>query len=293
MPMTDETVADDTTTDETEEGAAEEQPETDVAAAAPDAAAAAEARETRRERRANAFAEMKREAAESRAALDAERQERQRLAEQFAEMRGRMDAQRDAGPKPEDVEKDRLKAIRGEIEEQLRLCSEGKATMDRYHDLEEERQEIIASRNARKAWQENEKNRPDPRVEAARSSLEEQFPWLATHPQARQTADGYINLLAAKGSDPRSMATWKAACALAAKDWKLGGGGSVPSDGQKKRYGGVSGNEGQGGGGESTSGRMSEEDKKIAEARYGDLSPEQAHAKWQKKIGSKMAQKTA
>lgn len=117
------------------------------------------------------------------------------------------------------------------------------------------------------------------------------FPWLRTNVQARNETDMLIDSMVRDGY-PNTYQTFKAAAAQVAQANGLGG-RAAPNGAARQRFAGVGAGEGDGGSSSPRTVKMGDHERRMAEARYPELSAEQAHAKWARDIGSKLPQKNA
>lgn len=273
--------------DDTEESGAETQETT------------SEDRPSRKERRANKLAEANRaasEASELRRELAEERAARQRHAEELAEMRGQLNArQQQDKPDPFDG---KLKELREKRNRHLAASAtaaskeHAERELDAYHEALEEIDELRGERRQSKNGQERQQQ-PDYTQVAQKMALESEFPWLASNKAARTMADGYVNVLVGKGR-PMGMATYKEACALAAKDLGLGGtGGQSNGKGRFSVPSGRTGASGEAGSSSFSANDMTRQQEALAEQLYNHLPKEQAHAKWARDVYPKTVKQTA
>lgn len=166
--------------------------------------------------------------------LEQERQERERLAVELAEIRGRLAAQPSSAPA----------AAQGPDPDQARLEALEKRRIERYAandwDSASEAEREIYRITARREWKEMQKSAPQQQApDPTQWVLASEFPWLTSNNNARRAADGWINILTAKG-EPDNIETYRKACRMAANDLNLTRGPLPPTTGaQRQLYGGT------------------------------------------------------
>jgi hypothetical protein len=253
---------------------------------------------TRKERKAATWQELKAKASRAdalEAQIAADRAERQRLAEQVAELRGRTNAIQES-QRPQNTVTDRVKALREEANQHLRVINESKdpatqaRALEAYYDAQDKINDVRDDARWQQRRQEIGQSMPDVAVAASRSALENDHPWLATNEAARSAAIGYEQILLAKGK-PASITTTREALAMAARDFGIGG-QSAPTDASRRKFALPSGGDGEGaGGGTQRTVPMTDGLKKLAEARYPHLEASAAHSKWATDVGQKLAKR--
>lgn len=188
--------------------------------------------------------------------LGEERLQRERIDRELAELRGRQQASdqfRQQSPAADPYE-GRLKELKTKAQMHLSASAQAKdpATaqreLDAYHEALDAASDVRAERMFDKRKGEFTANQPDVDAIGMKTTLAAEYPWLRSNQKAVQAADGYLNILLAQGK-PDDLNTFREACALSAKDFKLGG-HEKPNPQQKQRYAGVPGNNGGGGEGD-------------------------------------------
>lgn len=257
------------------------------------------ARTERRNNRAREHNAARAEAAEARRALEVERGERQRLSEQMAEMRGQQQAmlyqQRQAQGDPYE---NHIASLEEAAERHLNAAAtattaeQAKASMKEYHKALRQAATAEARRDMAGEIQKYDRSRPDPETAGMKVTLSSEFPWLPSNENARRAADGYIGVLVAKGR-PNNIATYREACAMAARDFRLGGTPERASESRRAAYSGVSGRNGAGAEGTHLQFASGDGDKlrKMAAMRYPELDADAAYKKWQTNVGPRLARK--
>lgn len=264
-----------------------------------------EDRTTRREKRAQRTASYKEQ--QTRAA-DAERRfaaadaERQRLSEAIAELRGRTEAMQRAQyqtqPDPHEAQ---VSALEAKAQRHLAAAANAKdpatatAEMTEYNKALRSASVMEARRELQGDMQRMARSMPDPAQAGMKVALEADYPWLAGNEAARNAADAYIALLISRDKRPSNLATFREACALAAKDFGLGGAVERPSEARRAAYNGISARNGAGGDDGRTQLQMSGKDaealRKMAAFRYPALDAEDAYKKWLREHGPALARK--
>lgn len=252
-----------------------------------------EPRQTRRERRAARVdvESARREADEYKRSLETERQERERLAREVAEMRGYLQHQQSQQADPFDGQ---IQKLREKAEKHLEAAASAanqeasRRELRAYQETQEEIGELKAERRAQGLVQKQLQEQPNAEEQAIKVSIASEFPWVIHNAKARQTADGYRWAMLGQGK-PDTLATFRAACAMAAKDHGLGGNGTATTDKQRAAYSGVHGGEAGGSNGsESRRLEWSEDYAVMAQAAYPHLDPAKAKAEWLKNAGPKI-----
>jgi hypothetical protein len=211
-------------------------------------------RQSRKDRRGAWLQETRRKAAEAedlRKKWEESERQRQEQAQQIAELRGRFEqSQQQRQQSQEDPYEARLTDLRSRSAAHLAASAAAqdkevaKRELQAYHEAQEAIADLRAERTFARRQAEFAANMPDPEVAGVKVTLGAEFPWLQNNAAARQAADGYINILLSKGR-PDNIATYREACALAAKDFSLGG-QEKPTEQQRARYNGVPAKEGAG-----------------------------------------------
>lgn len=275
-------------------------------APASDSGATPEQRATRRERREER-ARTHKEALQAAATADARLAEFQvrerRMQEQIAELRGRTEQmQRQQAAAAGDPYDKAVADLEERAARHLRAAASATtvetqaAEMREYNKANRQAAVIEARRELQGDFQRFGQSLPDPEMAGMKVTLAAEFPWLTTNEQARTAADGYVGVLVAKGRPANSLATFREASALAAKDFNLGGMSTErPSEARRAAYAGISGREGDGGDGGGVRLQMSSEDgtklRTLAAQMYPNLDREDAYKKWVREVGPKVARK--
>jgi hypothetical protein len=274
-------------------------------------ASGGEQRQTRKERRQSEFQTAQETARLAREEAAAERRERERLATEVAELRGRWEQsqqqqQRDA----KDPYADKISALEDEAQlileqisntkdrgEQKELLKKYNAKMREAAKLDFKREQETQERDTPRQQQQQGMS---PRDVAMWTALEADYPMIANKDRSgaefRATADLYINRLLASGK-PDNLATLRAACALAAKELKIGGHDERASNGQRAAYGGHANGDGGGGRGDNGAGKVEWGPQQRAMAmamanRLGKGYDEaEAKAEWLKRVGPGVARR--
>lgn len=250
---------------------------------------------TRKERRAERAGGYAAEVARWRTEAQQERTERQKLAERFARLEGEMQASRTAaaGAAPDPV-REQLRAVRTDIEKTLERMGTGDTrAVQEWHDLREREQRIISRAEAEALYKQNAPAKTDPVLDSVRARHD----WLATDPDLRQIAEGNVARLVRQEkrdmSDPAiRKQTLLQAAAEVERDFQIGGGGTEPTETQKERYRGTSGqSSGAGGSNSKSMVYLTGDQKAQAESLFRDLDPDAAHKKWWEKIGKAIKDK--
>lgn len=272
--------------------------DTNDVAPANDNASPEERQTARREKRAGrtlAYKEQQTRAADAERRLAAADAERQRMAEQIAELRGRTEAiqqqQRVAQPDPHEKQVADLEA---KSRRHLATAAAAKdqatadAELNEYHRTQRQAAVLEARRDMQQEMQRFSRNQPDPTQAGMKVALDSEFPWLGANVSARNAADAYIALLISRDKKPNNLATYREACAMAARDFGLGGTAERPSEGRRAAYNGIPSRTGAGGEGGATQLRMSTDDngkmKIMARQLYPHLDQEDAYKKWLKDV---------
>lgn len=275
-------------------------------AAANDSAASPEQRATRKERReerARTHREALQAASEATARLAASELRERRMQEQIAELRGRTDQmQRQQAAAAGDPYDKAVADLEDRAARHLRAAASATtaetqaAEMREYHKANRHAAVIEARREMQGEFQRFGQSLPDPEMAGMKVTLAAEFPWLTSNDQARTAADGYVGVLVAKGRPANSLATFREAAALAAKDFNLGGMATErPSEARRAAYSGISGREGDGGSDGNLRLQMSGDDavklRTLAAQMYPSLDREDAYKKWLREVGPKVARK--
>lgn len=261
-----------------------------------------EQRASRKERRADRYREQRdrADAADRRASLA--EAERSRMAEQIAELRGRTEQiQRQQTQAQGDPYEKAVTDLETKAQRHLAAAANSKdaATaqqeMNEYHRANRQAAVLEARRGFQEDLRRYSQSQPDPAQAGMKVALESEYPWLGGNEQARNAADAYIALLISRDKRPNNLATYREACALAAKDFGLGGTAERASDARRAAYNGVPARNGAGGDDGKTSLQMSTDDhgkmKIMARQLYPSLEPEDAYRKWLKEVGPALARK--
>ena len=217
-----------------------------------------------------------------------ERQERQRMGESLARLEGEMRAR--AQPAADPV-REQLRYTRKQIEQSLERMGKGDTSaLEEWHNWREQEQRIISRAEAEAVAQQY---RP-PQVDPVLTSIVGKHEWLQTDIGLRQVAEANVErLVRLEGRDMSNPVVRKQTLLQAAaeveREFKLGGNTSEPSDVQKERYRGTSGQ--SSGAGRSDSRGMvylTADQKAQAESLFRHLDSEAAHKEWWSKIGKRI-----
>lgn len=119
---------------------------------------------------------------------------------------------------------------------------------------------------------------------AARAALDAEYPDLSTNRRLQMRADEhFFTLVAEKKMDPNSIATLRAAVAMAARDLGINGTSAKLPAGNKNRYLGVGGGEGDGDDGSDEPEirfEGSEREYALARGMFPSLDENEAYRKW-------------
>jgi hypothetical protein len=268
-----------------------------------DPAQQAAARGTRKERRENALRTEREGRAEAERKLQAALDDQRQIRDQLAELRGRQaqmqwqQTQQAGDPVAKEIE-----ALESKAERHLANAAQAVANKDEATRMAEMREYNKALRSAgviearqqlRGEFEQRLRQQPDPEQAGMKVALGSEFPWVRDNSQARDWADGAIAQLIARGR-PDTLATYREALAMAAKEFGLGGAPERPSEGRRAAYSGISSREGDGEGGRTTlrlEGNAPEQLKKLAAQMYPSLDADQAYSKWLKEIGPGLAKR--
>ncbi len=260
-------------------------------------------RHTRGERKANKdnrFREALDRAEEATRRAQAESEARIRLEARLAETERRQQAweqrQRQSEPDPTkkkiaDAHETAWKKLQAAAASQDPQRSA--EAMKEYHEALTAAAEVAADQRMEAQLRRFQQSLPDPQVQRTWSTLTSEFEWLESNHAARTMADGYIGYLVGKGR-PNNMATYREACAMAAKQFELGGGATErPSQARRAAYGGVSGRASADDGNDRTQIQVSGDDARrmraMAKSTYPELDADEAFKKWTQRVGPKLA----
>lgn len=260
-----------------------------------------EQRASRRERRADRFREARERADGAERRLAAAETERQAMAQQIAELRGRQEAMwRQQTQTQGDPYEKQINDLEAKAKRHLATAASSKdqavadAELSEYHKTLRAASALDARRETAAAMERFRGSMPDPATSGMRVSLESEFPWLPSNEAARNAADAYIALLMNRDKRPNNIATYREACAMAARDFSLGG-NEKASAASRAAYNGISARTGAGGDDGRTHLQMSSDDngkmKIMAKQLYPHLEPEDAYKKWLKDVGPGLAKK--
>lgn len=268
-------------------------------------------RQTRKERRQGELHASQEAARIAREEAAQERRERERLSNEVAELRGRWEqSQQQQQRDVKDKYADKIAALEDEAQLILEKVSntkdpeQQKALMKKWNEKNREAIRLDIQRenekNERENTQQQQQQGMSPRDVAMWTALEADYPMIANKDRAgqrlRATADLYINKLISEGK-PDNLATLRAACALAAKELKIGGHDASPSNGSRGAYGGHA--NGDGGGGRGDNGRPTVEwgpqQRAMAMAMANRLGKgydeAEAKAEWMKRVAPGVARR--
>jgi hypothetical protein len=267
--------------------------------------------QNRKERRQSEFQAAQETARQAREEAATERRERERLAQEFAEFRGKYQATEEMRQRREAPDLYAAKIAELEDEAQMILekvagtrdVAEQKALMKKWNEKQREAVKLDWQRDQEKNERENPRQQQAPQMDARATAIwvaiEADYPAIADQGNAgkqfRSVADRYLDSLVA-GGKPENLATFRAACAMAAKELKIGG-HQASSNGQRGAYGGYP--NGDGAGGRGGDGRptleVGPQQRALALAlanRSGSgMSQEEATADWLKKVGPRVAKR--
>lgn len=273
-----------------------------AAPAANDNANPDERRPTRKERKDTRFRDAQVAARDAERRLASYEDERRKHAADLAEMRGRLSAyeqRQQQAPRP-DGHEGQVQAAHREAIAKLKAAAQSndpaasEAAMMEYHAALTRASKLEANRDMQQQLAEFRRSMPDPQVAGMAASLAQEFDWLPTNGAARKLADGYLAMLIENKKRPANLATFREACAMAGRDFGLGGGATErPSEARRAAFNGISGREGVGAGDDDEGKlRVPQSDipnlKKMAHAAYPELEPDQAFGKWLKVNGNKL-----
>lgn len=260
--------------------------------------AAPQERKSRKEYRESKKLDWKAELQARDEQIRQERAERTRLEREFAELRGRF-SERHAKDTEVDYEA-KIESLQDKANQHLANAHAAgtnqalaKSEMAAYYATMREitRTDLAAERAKEQKEQQSQQQQAQdlpPHVQQDIVRIFHEFPGVRNNPQALREADMLIDSMVREGH-PNSYVTFKAAVTQVAAAYKLGGNGA-PSNAARQRFAGVGSGEGDGGSSGPRVVKMGDHQRKMAEARYPELSAEQAHQKWAKEIGSKLPQ---
>lgn len=230
--------------------------------------------------------------------IAAERQERSRLEREFAELKGRF-VERHSKDNEVDYEA-KIESLQDKANQHLANAHAAgqnqalaKQEMANYYKVMREisrtdREAERAKEAQEQQGQQQQAQELPPQVQSDIVRIFHEFPWMRTNHSARYESDLLIDSMVRDGH-PNNYATFRAAAAQVAQAHSLGG-RQAPSNAARQRFAGVGGGEGDGGSSAPRTVKMGDHQRRMAEARYPELSAEQAHVKWAKEIGSKLPQ---
>lgn len=251
---------------------------------------------SRGERRAARGAAYDQEARAARDAARAADERAQKLEVELAELRGRVTAGESGRPDPHQRA---LDAIATQMENVVVRMGQGdESARAEWHTLRREESKLIAKQEAETAGKGVEervtKSIPRP-LDPRQSALMAEFPDLSD-PSFKSIAEGHVSrLIRTQNRDMDNpnirFATLREGAALAARDLGIGGNErKEPTQRDRERVSGTgSGDSGAGGG--KTTVHLTDGQKKMAEQLFRNLDPAQAHVKWWKEVGQKIADK--
>jgi len=263
----------------------------------PDRAAAAPERKSRKDYREGKKQDWKAELRAAHDRLERESVERQRLERDFAELKGRF-SERHEKDSQVDYE-GKIQSLQDKANQHLANAHAAqqnpqlaKSEMNAYYATLREISRVDRQAERAKEEKERQGQQPQtqelpPQVQSDIVRLFHDFSWLRTNAQARVETDALIDSMVREGH-PNSYITFKAAAAQIAQSYSLGGNGSS-NGAARQRFSGVSAGESDGGSSASRVVKMGDHERRMAEARYSELPAEEAHKKWARDIGSKLA----
>lgn len=253
---------------------------------------------TRKENKAERLRIIERAEAAERRAQAAEEAQR-RFERELAEVRGRQQAYEEA--RRVDAGDPVTKRITEAHDNAWRKLQAAAADQDpgrsaqamkEYHEALTAAAELAAERKMDAKLQQFRQQQPDRQATRQWDQLVGEFDWLESNHGARAMADGYVAYLTSKGR-PWNMATYREACAMAAKEFGLGGAPvERPSEARRAAYGGVPGRQGGDEDGPTQlqiAPEVSPQIRRLAHLRYPDLEEPEALKKWLKNEGSRLA----
>lgn len=227
---------------------------------------------------------------------------RQRLETQLAEMRGRTEQmQRQATQAQGDPVERQITELSAKARRHLAAAANAKdpetanTEMDEYHKAQRRAAVIEARQEMRGDMQQMQRSMPNPEQAGMKMALVSDYPWLESNESARNAADAYIALLLSRDKRPNNLATFREACALAARDFGLGGAVERPSAARRSAYNGVTARNGAGGDDGRLQLQMSTDDngklKTMARQMYPQLEPDEAYKRWLRDVAPKLSKK--
>ena len=291
-----------TTETESEDVAPEPEAREVTVETAPEERPAAEPRSIRQGRKAQRLdvESAQRERDEIKARFQTEAQERQRLATELAEIRGRLQERQQQTQQVDKNEqtKSKISELRKQAKFHLFLSAKAQdqSTADKEWDehkrLEDEANDLRDDMRDDARWEKRRgeitSSMPDPAMQAERQYIDARFPWLEGSQEAQALADGRMRVLTKSGR-PANRETAMEAITWAGQKLGLGGGGTVPTNGQRQLYSGIPSGEGAGGGDSRKTIKMGRDEEALARAAYSHLEPKQAYKQWAKDMASRMA----
>jgi hypothetical protein len=266
-------------------------------------AASGEPRPTRaqqKEMRFRHLTEARTRADQAERRLAAEGEERRKLALEVAELRGRQQAEyaRRQYEEQGDPTEKRISEAHDAAWKKLQAAATSQdaersaEAMREYHQALTQASEIAAERKIAAEMNKFRQSMPDPQTQRMKDALESEFEWLGSNAAARTLADGYVGYLTAQKGRPWNLQTYREACAMAAKEFGLGGGAGRPSDARRAAYSGVPGRSSGAGGGGGDQLQVTSDDagrlKKMATKLYPEMEPDAAYKKWLGTVGQRL-----
>lgn len=182
---------------------------------------------SRKERRANRFDDVKREATEAhRRSLELEKrlEETQRMLEELRSQRAAPPPERREEKPDTSGDEKKLASLLEDMDYQLAIASDpntpaeiGRKAMARYRQLEDERWEL------KQEIRDKKRQAAQPQVNPARQLLAAEYPWLDTNERAHNMAVATYGYLVNVEGRPPGLATEREACARTAAKLGIGG----------------------------------------------------------------------
>lgn len=263
-------------------------------------------RQTRQERKEMRFrhlTEARTRADDAERRLASEAEERRKMSVELAELRGRQQAyeqtrRQEAGDPVQkriaDAHAQAYKKLQAAANSQDPARSE--EAMREYHETLTSAAEVAAERRMQAQLDRFRQSMPDPNQQRTWGVLTTEFDWLESNPAARAMADGYIGYLMQAKGRPGGIQTYREACAMAAKEFGLGGTVERPSESRRSAYNGVparasaqSSDEGRNQ--LQVSGEDATKMRRMAAKLYPEMDQEAAYKKWLGTVGPKLMRK--
>lgn len=240
-------------------------------------------RKTRKERRADRYSDVVNDRNESRKEVENLRRQVSEMQSQmyrgFQEVRQIPPQQR--AEEQADPHKRQLSDIRREQESILAALKAGgtenpEALKNRYYELEDRRNEVIEDRLEARISKKLPRGQQE--GDYATQQLSNEYPDVVNHRAAMEYAYGQYYSMVGEG-EPRTLATSRKAMQKAAERFGFAKPTApAPTATQQQKYGGVPA---QAGAKSSPTGmRLSKDQQRMATARWPQLEPEQAFARW-------------